>query len=147
MICFSLQQQQQDGATTRQTSGLVLSEDHQTLSGGGVRGEENGNICRTEDYAYSSTAEEQEILRLKTSLLTDRLEALEAVTRTCQSWQTAEKGEYERCMSDLAAQVTRALSLQQLMRSEVEKLQQRVIDLESHNRAMATMIIPTLVSI
>lgn len=81
------------------------------------------------------------------SPLRERLAAIEELTTSLQSWQVTEKTEYEKCVSDLANQVSRAVALQQLMKSEVEKLQQRVVDLENHNKAMATMIIPTLVSI
>lgn len=80
------------------------------------------------------------------SPLRERLAAIEELTTSLQSWQTTEKTEYEKCVSDLANQVSRAVALQQMMKSEVEKLQQRVVDLENHNKAMATMIIPTLVS-
>ncbi|ODM99544.1 Nck-associated protein 5, partial [Orchesella cincta] len=79
------------------------------------------------------------------SPLRERLAAIEELTTSLQSWQLTEKTEYEKCVSDLANQVSRAVALQQLMKSEVEKLQQRVVDLENHNKAMATMIIPTLV--
>jgi len=97
------------------------------------------------DPTYSDPIEEKEIIRLRTSLLQERLDVLETLTRNCQSLQRAEKADAERCMSDLATQVSRAVSLQQLMKSEVEKLQERVGDLERHNKALATMIVPTLV--
>ncbi|CAL8069649.1 unnamed protein product [Orchesella dallaii] len=81
------------------------------------------------------------------SPLRERLAAIEELTTSLQSWQLTEKTEYEKCVSDLANQVSRAVALQQLMKSEVEKLQQRVVDLENHNKAMATMIIPTLMKL
>ena len=137
------EQDGQGNKTKCSTSGLVLSEDPALIISGK---EENGNLLRPTEDTYSNTVEEQEILRLKTSLLQERLDVIESITRNCESWQSSEKSEYERCMSDLATQVSRAVSLQQLMKSEVEKLQQRVLDLETHNRTMATMIIPTLVS-
>ena len=105
-----------------------------------------GNQCRNSDEQAAGVKGISGTAAAKMSPLKERLAAIEEIAATIQNWQQAEKVEYERCVTDLASQVSRAVALQQLMKSEVEKLQQRVVDLENHNKAMTTMIIPTLVS-
>lgn len=93
-----------------------------------------------------SSYEDNSKLVLLLSPLRERLSAIESITESLQSSKTKEKNEYDTVVSDLADQVSSAVAIQKEMKSEVEKLEQRVADLENHNKAMATMIIPTIVS-
>lgn len=85
-------------------------------------------------------------LRLRTILLEERLRVMEGLTGNLANCRIMDKNEYENCMTELTSQVSRAVTLQQLMKTEVEKLQQRVVELETHNNTIASMILPTLVS-
>ena len=102
--------------------------------------EENTYSVPTDE---SNPEEVARTLRLRTVLLEDRLRLMEGLTGNLANCRVMDKNEYEKCMTELTSQVSRAVSLQQLMKSEVEKLTSRIVELETHNNTIASMIIPT----
>jgi len=93
---------------------------------------------------------QQNSLALTATLLNplkDRLTAIEDLTKGLQTQQTEAKTDFQQCLAELATQVSKAVAIHGAMKSEVEKLHSRMVSLENHNKAMTTMIIPTLVNV
>jgi hypothetical protein len=78
--------------------------------------------------------------------LRERLTAIEELTRDLQTQQgNVVKTEFGHCLSELRLEISKAVEIHGAMKSEVDKLQARMVSLENHNKAMTTIIIPTLV--
>ncbi|XP_040888568.1 nck-associated protein 5-like isoform X2 [Toxotes jaculatrix] len=75
----------------------------------------------------------------KTKLLLERLKALEEENSALALENENQRGQYERCLDEVANQVVQALLTQKDLREECLKLRTRVFDLEQQNRALSVL--------
>ncbi|KAJ8350607.1 hypothetical protein SKAU_G00257370 [Synaphobranchus kaupii] len=75
----------------------------------------------------------------ETRLLMQRLQALEAENSALAMENESQRGQYERCLDEVANQVVQALLTQKDLREECLKLRTRVFDLEQQNRTLSVL--------
>uniref|UniRef100_A0A8D3ADN0 Nck-associated protein 5 C-terminal domain-containing protein n=1 Tax=Scophthalmus maximus TaxID=52904 RepID=A0A8D3ADN0_SCOMX len=120
-----------------------LSEEVQKQHGGpdengclpANRAEPEPGPLPTADPDASQAEEEKD----KTELLLERLKALEEENSALASENESQRGQYERCLDEVANQVVQALLTQKDLREECLKLRTRVFDLEQQNRALGAL--------
>ncbi|XP_053386400.1 serine-rich adhesin for platelets-like isoform X2 [Mercenaria mercenaria] len=71
-------------------------------------------------------------------LLLERLRMVEGENSSLVLENEQQRGQYEKCLDEIANQVVQALLAQKMLREECLKLQDRVQDLEHHNRQLCT---------
>ncbi|XP_041935016.1 nck-associated protein 5-like isoform X1 [Alosa sapidissima] len=75
----------------------------------------------------------------ETRTLLDRLKALEEENSALAIENENQRGQYERCLDEVANQVVQALLTQKDLREECLKLRTRVFDLEQQNRTLSVL--------
>ncbi|XP_062373814.1 nck-associated protein 5-like isoform X2 [Sardina pilchardus] len=83
--------------------------------------------------------EEGDEAKDETRTLLDRLKALEEENSVLATENENQRGQYERCLDEVANQVVQALLTQKDLREECLKLRTRVFDLEQQNRTLSVL--------
>ncbi|XP_033871294.3 nck-associated protein 5-like isoform X1 [Acipenser ruthenus] len=98
---------------------------------------EDLNLAAEVDYPSEGSGNEEE--KDKTTLLLERLRALEAENSALTTENETQRQQYERCLDEVANQVVQALLTQKDLREECLKLRTRVFDLEQQNRTLSVL--------
>ncbi|XP_033900287.3 nck-associated protein 5-like isoform X2 [Acipenser ruthenus] len=98
---------------------------------------EDLNLAAEVDCPSEGSGNEEE--KDKTTLLLERLRALEAENSALTMENETQREQYEHCLDEVANQVVQALLTQKDLREECLKLRTRVFDLEQQNRTLSVL--------